>query len=159
MHGKGPSWIQKCINSSDTCVADEIIDHHPRISHWVIGGHSVGGTMAAQYAHAHPETIDGLAIWASYPADNADLSGLDLPAVLIYGSNDPRVNDSSVSKRQQLLSDDTRIVRIAGGDHHQFGAYEIDPDDHHATIDQASQQHQITQATLQLLETVSGAPF
>jgi hypothetical protein len=28
-------------------IADEIMDVHPGIRHWAIGGHSVGGTMAA----------------------------------------------------------------------------------------------------------------
>ena len=124
-------------------VADEIIAQYPDISRWVIGGHSVGGTMAAQYAGGHSERIDGLAIWASYPADNADLSGTDIPVASIYGSGDPRVNDGSISERRHLLPDDTVYTRIDGGDHHQFGSYEIDPQDHHATIDRASQQQQI----------------
>jgi pimeloyl-ACP methyl ester carboxylesterase len=111
--------------------------------------------MAAQYTSAHTESIDGLAIWASYPADNADLSSSGIPVVLIYGSRDPRVNDSSVVERQYLLPDDTSVIRIDGGDHHQFGSYEIDPEDHHATIGRASQQQQIIEATLSLLESVS----
>jgi predicted esterase len=136
-------------------VADEIMAYYPDISRWVIGGHSVGGTMAAQYTSAHGGSIDGLAIWASYPADNADLSSLDLPVVLIYGSRDPRVNDSSVAERRHLLPDDTGYIRIDGGDHHQFGSYAIDPKDHHATIDRASQQQQIIRATLSLLDSAS----
>ena len=35
----------------------------------MIGGHSVGGTMAAQYIKSHPDLIAGLVIWASYLAD------------------------------------------------------------------------------------------
>jgi predicted esterase len=136
-------------------LADEIIAHYPDIVRWVIGGHSVGGTMAAQYTSTHRESIDGLVIWASYPADNADLSGFDLPVALIYGSRDPRVNDSSVMERQHLLPDDTVYIRIDGGDHHQFGTYEINPEDHHATISRDSQQQQIIQATSSLLVSVS----
>jgi predicted esterase len=136
-------------------IAGEIIALYPDISRWVIGGHSVGGTMAAQYANAHREAMDGLVIWASYPADNADLSDSDLPVVLIYGSRDPRVNDTSVSERRHLLPDDAGYIRIEGGDHHQFGSYEIDPEDHHATVDRGSQQQQIIQATSSLLDAVS----
>lgn len=135
-------------------IADEIMAYFPDISRWVIGGHSVGGTMAAQYASANGESVDGLAIWASYPADNADLSGSGMPVALIYGSLDPRVNDSSVAEREHLLPDDTSYTRIDGGDHHQFGSYEIDPEDHHATIDAMSQQQQIIEATLRLLESI-----
>jgi predicted esterase len=136
-------------------IADEIIADYPDIRRWAIGGHSVGGVMAAQYTNTHREAIDGLAIWAAYPADNADLADFDLPVILIYGSPDPRVNDGSVAERQHLLPRDTHYVRIDGGDHHQFGSYEIDPKNHHATIDRVSQHDQIIQQTLRLLEVVS----
>ena len=99
--------------------------------------------------------IDGLAIWAAYPADNADLADSDLPVVLIYGSHDPRVGDGDIAERQHLLPGDTGYVRIDGGDHHQFGSYEIDPQDDHAIIDRASQHDQIIEQTLRLLEATS----
>jgi dienelactone hydrolase len=137
-------------------IADKIIANYPDISRWVIGGHSVGGAMAAQYTHTHRESMDGLAIWASYPPDYADLSTLALPVASIYGSRDPGANDSQITERQHLLPADTAYVRIEGGDHHQFGAYEIGPQDHHATISRVSQQDQIIQSTLSLLEAVSG---
>jgi len=92
---------------------------------------------------------------ASYPAGNSDLSDYDRPAASIYGSADPGVNDNSIVERQSLLPPDTRYLRIEGGDHHQFGSYEIDPEDDHATISHASQQEQIIQATSDILEAVS----
>jgi predicted esterase len=138
-------------------VADKIVARYPDIRRWVIGGHSVGGAMAAQYTHTHSQNIDGLAIWASYPPDSADLSGLDIPVVSIYGSRETRVTDSSVAERQHLLPADTVYVRIEGGDHHQFGSYEIDPEDHRATINRSSQQDQIIEPTLNLLAAVSEA--
>jgi dienelactone hydrolase len=133
-------------------IADEIMATYPDIDRWFIGGHSIGGTMAAQYANENRETVDGLVIWASYPADNADLSDSNLPVTLIYGALDPRVNDESVNKRQDLLPADTDYVRIDGGDHHQFGAYEITPEEHFATITSDSQQEQIVESTLALLQ-------
>jgi hypothetical protein len=136
-------------------VADEIMAVHPDIRRWVIGGHSVGGTMAAQYTSTHQDAIAGLAIWASYPANNADLGDANLPVMLIYGSRDPRVNDDSVTKRQHLLPADTGYVRIDGGDHHQFGSYEIKPEEHHATIDRGAQQAQIIEQTLNLIRAAS----
>lgn len=139
----------------DPNIANEIIEYYPEISHWVIGGHSVGGTMAAQFANTHRDAIDGLAIWASYPAGNADLSGSDLPVILVYGSHDPRVNDSEISERQYLLPDDTLYIRIEGGDHHQFGSYQIDSEEEHATIDRGHQQAQIIRSTLNLLDSIS----
>jgi predicted esterase len=136
-------------------VASEIIDYYSEINHWAIGGHSVGGAMAAQYTAKHPDVIDGLAIWASYPPNSADLSSLDIPVVSIYGSREVRVNDTSVGERKHLLPEDTRYIRIEGGDHHQFGSYKINPDDHLATISRETQHEQIIAATLPILEAVS----
>jgi predicted esterase len=136
-------------------VAGEIIAAHPDIDRWVIGGHSVGGTMAAQYTNTHRDTISGLVIWASFPANNVDLAGAGIPVVSIYGSRDPRVNDDNIAKRRHLLPTDTRYVRIDGGDHHQFGAYEIKPQQHHATIERTAQHEQIIEQTLHLLQAVS----
>jgi len=135
-------------------IADKIIAAHPGIDRWVISGHSVGGAMAAQYTARHGEKIDGLAIWASYPPDGADLSGLAIPVTSIYGGRELRVTDSSVGERKHLLPADTVYVRIEGGDHHQFGSYESDAKDHLATISREAQQEQILQATLSLLASV-----
>ena len=136
-------------------VASKIVASYPEIEHWVIAGHSVGGAMAARYTGNHADVIEGLAIWASYPPNTTDLSGLDIPVVSIYGSREQRVNDASVGERKHLLPDDTQYVRIEGGDHHQFGSYEIDLADHRATISRVSQHQQIIAATLPILEVVS----
>lgn len=94
----------------------------------------------------------GLLVWASYPAGSADLSQTDIPVILIYGTLDPRVDDAAVLDRQHLLPEDTLYVRIDGGDHHQFGSYEIDPENDHATIERKVQHEQIVQPTLDLLK-------
>ena len=138
-----------------TNAADEIIASNPDIVHWVIGGHSVGGAMAASYADNHRADIDGLAIWASYPADNVDLSHMTIPVISIYGSRELRVNDASVAERKHLLPGTTRYFRIEGGDHHQFGSYEITPEEHRATTSRDMQHQEILQATLELLDTVA----
>jgi pimeloyl-ACP methyl ester carboxylesterase len=138
-------------------VASEIIASFPDVTQWVIGGHSVGGTMAAQYTHAHPDDIAGLVIWASYPANNADLSSYDLPVALIYGDLDPRVNEESIAKRRRLLPAQTDYVRIEGGGHHQFGSYAVKPTNHQAAIPRSVQHEQIIQATLGLLDSISEA--
>jgi len=131
--------------------ADEIIAFYTDIDHWVIGGHSVGGTMAVRYTDKNPETIAGLAIWASYPANSNDISDMDIPVISIYGSREVIVTDASVGKRAHLLPIDTQYIRNEGGDHHQFGSYQINPKDHLATIIRECQHEQIIQATLDLL--------
>jgi pimeloyl-ACP methyl ester carboxylesterase len=139
----------------DANAADDIQAYFPQIEHWVIGGHSVGGTIAAQYMFNHPEEIDGLVIWASYPANNVNLAEDPRPIALIYGSLDPRVNAASVAERQHLLPPQCAYVLIEGGDHHQFGAYQITPEEHFATISRSDQHIQIIEATLALLSEVN----
>ena len=135
----------------DANAADEIRAYYPEIKRWVMGGHSVGGTMAAQYTFNHPGKISGLVFWASYPADSADLSGRQLPVSVIYGSLDPSVNADILAERIPLFPPQTIYVQIEGGDHHQFGAYEINPDEHFAAIGLTGQHQQIIEATLALL--------
>jgi hypothetical protein len=136
--------------------ADEIIAAHPEINNWVIGGHSVGGTAAALYTSSHPDQISGLAIWSSYPANNSDLSSQDIPVILMYGGNETRVTDESVSDRQYLLPPDTRFVKIEGGDHHQFGSYVLTTEENLATVSREEQHAQILSAMFALLRSVAG---
>lgn len=143
------------IAAANPDVAGEIITAHPEIAHWVIGGHSVGGTMAAQYTYGHPQFISGLVIWASYPADNANISNLNLPVALIYGTLDRDAGENSVMARRHLLPVNTMYVRIEGGDHHQFGSYALTTEEHLATLNREAQQKQIVEATLQVLAVTS----
>lgn len=136
-------------------IANEIIAAHPEIHQWVIGGHSVGGTAAALYVSANAQQMAGLAIWSSYPSDNGDISDLDLPVILLYGSNEIRVTDESVGTRKHLLPPHTLYVKIEGGDHHQFGAYQLTREDHLATISREAQHAQILATTLDLLQAVA----
>ena len=61
--------------------ADAVIAAHPEVTNWAIGGHSLGGAMAANYVYTHPDAVEGLALWAAYPAGNnglADSAALDV---------------------------------------------------------------------------------
>jgi predicted esterase len=138
-------------------IADEIIAAHPEITHWVIGGHSVGGTAAAQYAAKHLENIDGLAIWSSYPADSSNLSNLNIPVILMYGGNETGVTDESVGARKNLLPPDTLYLKIEGGDHHQFGSYLLTTEENLATVRREDQHAQILSAMFELLQSVAEA--
>ncbi len=101
--------------------ADDIIAAHPEIMTWAIGGHSLGGAMAAEYTAANPDEIDGLALWAAYPAANTDLSAYDLAAVSIYGDVDGVASIADILDGASRLPPDTVFVSIPGGNHTQFG--------------------------------------
>ena len=134
--------------------ANAVIAADPEIEHWVIGGHSAGGTAAVMYSYNHKDVIEGVVIWASYPADSNDISDLAIPAALIYGSREVGVDDEGVAARKHLLPADTMYVKIEGGDHHQFGSYVIQPEDHLATLSREAQHAEIIQATLDVLKLV-----
>ena len=73
----------------DIDAAQAVISDHPEIGAWAVGGHSLGGSMAAQFASSHPGAVAGLVLWASYSA--ADLSGAALPVASIFGTLDSGV--------------------------------------------------------------------
>ena len=62
---------------------------YPEIESWVIGGHSLGGAMAAEYAKNNVDSLDGLIMFASYPANNEDFVDFPIPILTIVGSRDP----------------------------------------------------------------------
>jgi hypothetical protein len=136
--------------------ADDVIAAFPDMRYWVIGGHSLGGSMAASYAKNHAEVIQGLAFWASYPASSDDFSTSSLKGLSIHGSNDQVLNMDNFNATLPLLPPGTILQVIAGGNHAQFGNYGLQPGDGAATISASQQQLQAADLTVQLLRAVEG---
>jgi pimeloyl-ACP methyl ester carboxylesterase len=137
--------------------AADVIAAMPEVENWVIAGHSLGGSMAATFINGNPEAIDGLALWASYPASGDDLSGRSaLAATSIYGTADGVAAMEDVLAGQPLLPVATVWAPIEGGNHAQFGWYGPQSDADVATISRKEQQAQVIAATLALLEQVEG---
>ncbi|MCU0478425.1 MAG: alpha/beta hydrolase [Chloroflexi bacterium] len=140
----------------DVDAASGVIAAHPGITRWVIGGHSLGGAMAAQYAADNPGAVDGLALCGAYSA--SDLAASGLAASSVYGSLDaaaPKIEDPAT---QSLLPATTVYDRIEGGNHEQCGWYTGQPNDPPATITREDQQIRIVTAWLALLEAIASAP-
>jgi pimeloyl-ACP methyl ester carboxylesterase len=138
--------------------AASVIQAYPDIQHWVIGGHSLGGSMAALYADKHRDQINSLVLWASYPASSNNLSDSIIKVASIYGTQDGLATKDKIDASRELLPADTTWVPIEGGNHGQFGWYGDQPGDNPATISRQDQQSQIIQATLDLLESVQTNP-
>ena len=138
--------------------ADAIIAAHPEITHWAIGGHSLGGAMAAEYVKNNPDAINGLVLWAAYPAENTDLSAPALGVVSIYGDADGVAAMADVTGAAVRLPADARFVPIQGGNHTQFGWYGqgLQRGDNPATISREEQQALTVEATVALLESLRG---
>lgn len=127
--------------------AAAIIAAYPAIRSWGIAGHSLGGSMAANFAAKHPGAVQGLALWASYPASSDDLSATGLAVVSIYGTQDGVATPDAVLAGRPLLPVDTVWVSIAGGNHAQFGWYGPQAKADVASITRAAQQQQVIAAT------------
>lgn len=136
----------------------EVMQAYPEIERWVIGGHSLGGAMAARFARQHPDRVAGLLLWAAYPSGSDDLSGSGLAAASISGSEDGLSDLQTLIDTRRLLPPDTAFVEIAGGNHAQFGNYGAQSGDRPAKISATEQQAQVVAATLALLERLSAGP-
>ncbi len=134
--------------------ANDVISHYPDIGSWAIGGHSLGGTMAAQFAYENYSKIRGLILWAAYPASGTDLSKSNLLVTTIHGSNDGLVSTTQIDDSLKRLPPSTVRVEIAGGNHAQFGWYGDQTGDNKATITREAQQNLTVTATVQLLEKI-----
>jgi len=134
--------------------ANHVIAAYPAIQHWAIGGHSLGGAMAANFARNHGTEVDGLVLLAAYPASGDDLSSSGLRVVSIYGTLDGLANSEKMDASRPLLPPDTTWVPITSGNHAQFGWYGDQAGDHPAGISRTDQQAQIVAATLALLEKI-----
>jgi hypothetical protein len=130
--------------------ADGIRSDFPEITSWVIGGHSLGGAMAAEYAKNHVDGMSGLIMFASYPANNEDFVDFPIPILSIIGSNDPGAPRQDAF--YQAVRDSAQRVIIEGGNHRQYADYAFQKDDGIATISAAEQQRQIIAATVQFLD-------
>jgi hypothetical protein len=134
--------------------AAEVMDTFPEVERWAIGGHSLGGAMAARFAYRQPSAVQGLVLWASYPAASDDLSGRELAVVSIYGTRDGLATEEKIAASRPLLPAETHWVAIRGGNHAQFGWYGPQRGDHPATISREAQQQEVVAATLALLATL-----
>ena len=133
--------------------ADGVIKAHPEVATWAIGGHSLGGSMAAQYISDHRDAMKGLAFWASYSA--TDISTAPISVVSIYGTLDGGAAKMSGPEARAMVPSSAVYVSIEGGNHEQMGWYTGQPNDPPATIARADQQHQVAAATVTMLEGIS----
>jgi len=132
--------------------ADAVIAAHPEIERWAIGGHSLGGAMAANFIYTDPDAVEGLVLWAAYPAGGNSLADSEVAVASIYGTRDGLATQAEVDASRPLLPADTRFVPIEGGNHAQMGWYGPQSGDGAASISREAQQAQVVDATVALLE-------
>lgn len=129
--------------------AQQIISAFPDVSRWAVGGHSLGGAMAAQFAAEHTQEVSGLVFWAAYPA--ADMSAYPHSVLSISASQDGLATPDKIAASRPNLPLDTTFVVIEGGVHAQFGSYGAQPGDGSPTLPAQAQWDQTVAATVQFL--------
>lgn len=110
--------------------ADDIMKTY-EYEHWYVGGHSLGGAIAANYAAASGEGLTGLILCAAYPTKELDDS---LLMISIYGSRDGILNREKVDEGRAFAPPAACELVIEGGNHAEFGSYGAQDGDGEASI-------------------------
>ncbi len=129
-----------------------VIEDHPEIDHWAVGGHSLGGVAASTSAEDRDAGIAGLLLWASYPLGS--LADTDLVVTSISATRDGLATPADIDASRVDLPAETTYVPIEGAVHAFFGDYGEQPGDGMPTVPRADAQQQIVDASVELLSTL-----
>lgn len=105
----------------DIHAADRFLEQYPDIDNWYVGGHSLGGSMAAGCAAEHSTQYKGVILLAAYSVE--DLRDTDLDVISVYGSKDGVLNLDKYKEYRSNLPDNVKEKVIEGGCHAGFGSY------------------------------------
>lgn len=106
-------------------------------SKYYIGGHSLGGAMAANYAASHGDEIAGVILLAAYPTKKLPDGMIE---ILLVGSEDQVVNRAKIESGRAFAPSRYIEKEIEGGNHAFFGNYGAQKGDGAATLTPAEQQ-------------------
>ena len=128
-------------NAADGILGDVNYDHV------YLAGHSLGGTMAAQYTSEH-ETVEGVILLASYPTKPLNASQRLLS---VAGDQDGCLEWDVYENKKENWPEDSTEVLLKGGNHAQFGTYGKQRGDNEAFITAEEQIDQTVKTILQFL--------
>ncbi|MEO8225250.1 MAG: alpha/beta fold hydrolase [Gammaproteobacteria bacterium] len=103
--------------------ADEVRTAFPAVQRWVVAGHSMGGAMAAHYAHNHPHDLAGLLLWDSRPAEGDTLVDLQYPVWHIHRATADGRPPDKLERYRNLFPAASTWVPVPGGIHMYFGSF------------------------------------
>jgi pimeloyl-ACP methyl ester carboxylesterase len=126
----------------------------PQVTHWFVGGHSLGGVKACSYAAHAPDAVAGLILFGSYCAD--DLSTTSIPVLTLAGERDGLSTPAQVAEAAPLLPSGAQVVELPGATHAQFGDYGLQPGDGTATATDEGVRAAITDAVSAFVDRVDG---
>jgi hypothetical protein len=99
--------------------AEKVLKVHS-YSNWYIGGHSLGGLMAAEYATANSGIFSGVILLGAYQIKTIPEP---LTEIQLIGTEDRVVNRSLLEKGRAYAPSAYVEHVIQGGNHAQFGSY------------------------------------
>ena len=131
---------------------------YPAITRWVVGGHSLGGTVAAMQAHSGDSDpvapVVGLLLYASYPATDIS-SSLRAKVLSIAASNDGLATPAKIEASRSTLPAGTTFTTIDGAVHAFFGDYGPQPGDGTPTVSQDDTRTLIAHDSVEFVRTLS----
>ncbi len=121
----------------DVNAAEGIQEKFPEIKNWYVGGHSLGGSMAASFLESNTDKFQGLVLLASY--STVDFSETDLKVLSVYGSEDNVLNMEKYEESKTNLPESFTEFVIDGGCHAYFGMYGAQDGDGTPTLSNTEQ--------------------
>lgn len=120
---------------------DSFTELAPGVDQWVVGGHSLGGVKACQFAD--DPGVSGLVLFGSYCAN--DLSASAVPVLSLGGSEDLLSTPTAIQDASNKLPLSAQFIQIDGASHARFGDYGIQSGDGTATISSEEMREILTE--------------
>lgn len=117
--------------------ADSFFYKYQSVQNWYIGGHSLGGAMAGEYASKNSRKIKGLILLAAYSQKKISEN---MKVLTVYGSRDGVLNNVKYLKCKSNLPEGFTEFIIEGGCHAFFGNYGFQNGDGDPEITREEQQ-------------------
>lgn len=133
---------------------DKVMKKFDNVQHWVIGGHSLGGVVAAFSVSDQPDRFDGLLLMASWATESKSLRSWDGEVLSLYGTKDGLATIDEIDQNSNYLPAGTAYHEIEGGNHSGFGCYGFQDGDMEADISQEEQQEEMVTAMISYFESL-----
>lgn len=119
---------------------------------WWLGGHSLGGTMAASHlAGEPPGDWAGIVFWGSYPNGDVLLDRDDIAVLSVSGTRDGLSTVADIEASRDDLPPASTFVALEGVNHAQFGAYGSQGGDLEPEVDDETARALVSSATTEFL--------
>lgn len=132
--------------------AEALVERYGDVERVIIGGHSLGGAMAARYVHRSGDDSNGLLLMASFSAEGDDLSQRELPTLVLAAEHDGLATLAEVRSGMQRLPADAQLDVVAGAVHAFFGRYGPQAGDGEPVIARADAEADIVASIVRFLD-------